>query len=223
MTDIAVEPVLSEDYPGYRLHLSELRPLPSRGSTQRRVYDLVVQEINRVGRPPSTDDIARHLGCHRSRVKEATYPLIRAGLLVQDYDRNPDKAVSRSLRPSALAPLIPSILLALLLLVGPWTARPTSAMEAGGCDWFFVTAYLRWSPPMNPLTADGTPIWTTEPIVAASLDLPIDAVVDVGGWGHYRVADRFGDPDLWRRIDVAVWTRQEAMDWTGWYHVCRVK
>jgi hypothetical protein len=83
-----------------------------------------------------------------------------------------------------------------------------------------ITGYLRTGG--NAHTYDGTPIWTDEPIVAASWDVQIDSIVDIDDLGTFRVADRGmlgnGNPTTW--IDVAVWTLPEAYRLTGVRQVC---
>lgn len=83
-----------------------------------------------------------------------------------------------------------------------------------------VTGYVRSE--FGPLTYDETPIWTDEPIVAASWDVRLGTTVEIEGLGTYRVADRGmlgnGSPMPW--VDVAVWTRAEAYAITGVRHAC---
>ena len=71
-------------------------------------------------------------------------------------------------------------------------------------------------------TYDGTPIWTDERIVAASWDVKMGSVAEIDGLGSYRVADRGmlgnGTPMPW--VDVAVWTRDEALSLTSVRQVC---
>jgi hypothetical protein len=86
------------------------------------------------------------------------------------------------------------------------------------CEVYKITGYVRTE--YSPWTFDGTSIYTDEPIVAASWNLPIDTVVDVEGLGQFRVADR-GHLGA-RHIDVAVWTRAEAFALTGWRTICLV-
>jgi 3D (Asp-Asp-Asp) domain-containing protein len=61
---------------------------------------------------------------------------------------------------------------------------------ARGCREARITGYVRTDPAMNDWTADGTSIYTDEPIAAASYDIPMDSMVYVEGLGTYRVADR---------------------------------
>jgi hypothetical protein len=76
------------------------------------------------------------------------------------------------------------------------------------CDDFRVTAYVRTE--HSPWTYDGSSIYSGEPIVAASWDIPIDSVVVIDGLGTFRVADRGGGLGSHRWLDVAVWSRSEA-------------
>lgn len=86
------------------------------------------------------------------------------------------------------------------------------------CEVYKITGYVRTE--HSPWTFDGTSIFSDEPIVAASWNLPIDTIVEVEGLGQFRVADR-GHLGA-RHIDVAVWTRAEAFALTGWRAVCLV-
>lgn len=91
---------------------------------------------------------------------------------------------------------------------GPW------------CGPAHITGYVRTE--FSPHTADGTSIYTDEPIVAASYDVAMGATVEIEGLGTFRVADRGmlgnGHPLTW--IDVAVWTHSEAYALTGEYQIC---
>lgn len=82
-----------------------------------------------------------------------------------------------------------------------------------------VTGYIRTDPAMNPRTFDGTPITTPEPITAASSDIPLQAIVEVEGLGEFRVADR-GSGLRWRHVDIAVWSKAEALALTSTRLVC---
>ena len=81
-----------------------------------------------------------------------------------------------------------------------------------------VTAYVRGE--HSPWTYDGTPIWTDEPIAAASWDIPLGSYVDVDGLGSYRVADRGSGLGSAGWIDIAVWDRQTAFSLTSRRVVC---
>jgi 3D (Asp-Asp-Asp) domain-containing protein len=104
--------------------------------------------------------------------------------------------------------------------------RPTEPVPEGlvspaalaECEAYVITGYVRGE--LGGWTYDGTPIWTDEPIVAASWNLPIDALVEIEGLGRFRVADR-GHLGA-RHIDVAVWSRAEAFALTGVRNVCVV-
>lgn len=88
------------------------------------------------------------------------------------------------------------------------------------CGKVKVTGYVRTDG--NAHTYDGTPIYTDEPIVAASWDVDMGSIATITGLGTYRVADRGmlgnGHPLTW--LDVAVWTRSEAYALTGTYDAC---
>jgi 3D (Asp-Asp-Asp) domain-containing protein len=79
-----------------------------------------------------------------------------------------------------------------------------------------ITGYVRGAG--SSRTYDGTSVWSYEPIVAASWDVPIDSTVVIDGLGVYRVADRgrLGP----RHLDVLVDTRTEAYALTGVRDVC---
>jgi len=106
------------------------------------------------------------------------------------------------------------LLAVVLSLFGP-PADPVSAERT--CYDAHVTGYVKSE--FGPLTADGTPITTREPIVAASPDLPFDTRVEIDGLGTYRVADR-GHLGSSGWIDVAVDTRAQAYAATGTRHIC---
>jgi hypothetical protein len=65
-------------------------------------------------------------------------------------------------------------------------------------------------------------VWTSEPIVAASWNVPINSMVRVQGLGTYRVADRGGKLAR-RHIDVLVNSKAEAFSITGYRRVCVLK
>lgn len=81
-----------------------------------------------------------------------------------------------------------------------------------------ITGYVRGA--HSPWTYDGTSIWTEEPIAAASWDIPIGAQVDVEGLGSYRVADRGGGLGGYGWIDIATWSRAEALGITRTARAC---
>lgn len=97
-------------------------------------------------------------------------------------------------------------------------APPAPLLRAGWCGPHRVTGYVRSE--YGPYTYDKTPIWTEEPIVAASWDIPIDSRVEIEGVpGTFRVADR-GRLGSSGWIDVAVDSRAEAYELTGTRQVC---
>lgn len=87
------------------------------------------------------------------------------------------------------------------------------------CVTATITGYVRTDPAMNARTADGTSIYTDEPIVAASYDIPMGSTVEIEGVGTFRVADR-GSGLSPTHVDVATWTRVEAMNLTSRRIVC---
>lgn len=108
---------------------------------------------------------------------------------------------------------------ALLLLGAAAGTAEADSCEGSGGTWYWTTGYVRTAHGTH--TADGTPILTDEPIVAASYDLPLGAYVYVDGLGTFRVADR-GIPPAERWLDVATWTYAEAYQLTGWYCTWRL-
>jgi 3D (Asp-Asp-Asp) domain-containing protein len=80
-----------------------------------------------------------------------------------------------------------------------------------------VTGYVRTD--YSSRTFDGTPITTSEPIAAASWNIPIDSVVQVEGLGSYRIADR-GALGSRGWVDIAVWSRSEAFALTSTRRIC---
>lgn len=108
----------------------------------------------------------------------------------------------------------------LLLLIAAICLVPAAqARSTGYCRSVWTTGYVRSE--FSPWTFDGTPIWTDEPIVAASWDIPIGHYVELEGLGRFRVADRgMLGSDGW--IDVATWSRAEAYQITGTRWACIV-
>ena len=86
-------------------------------------------------------------------------------------------------------------------------------------ETFQITGYNRWA--FSPHTADGTPVNTGEPILAAHDRFPFGSALWIEGLGVYRVADR---GQLGRsHLDVAVDSDEEAYQLTGEYRACRVR
>lgn len=79
-----------------------------------------------------------------------------------------------------------------------------------------ITGYTRTGG--NPRTYDGTSVWTTEKIVAASWNVPLGTRLRVAGLDYtYRVADRGGGLEI-RHIDVLVDSVEQAYkieEWIG--------
>lgn len=88
--------------------------------------------------------------------------------------------------------------------------------QAVACWQWFTTGYAREDFPGR--TADGTSVWTDEPIVAAT-SLPLGSFVFVPEWATtYRVADRgMLGPN---HLDFLVDTRAEAFEITGFREAC---
>jgi 3D (Asp-Asp-Asp) domain-containing protein len=95
-----------------------------------------------------------------------------------------------------------------------------SHAQAASCETYRITGYVRGA--FSPWTYDGTSVWTAEPIVAASWNVPINSVVQVQGLGAFRVADR-GGRLAERHIDVLVNSKADAYSLTGWRSVCMLK
>lgn len=108
----------------------------------------------------------------------------------------------------------------LLLLAASCLSVPAPATAQGYCRQVWVTGYIRTE--FSPWTFDGSSIYSDEPIVAASWDIPLGSHVVIQDVGRFRVADRghLGS-DGW--IDVAVWTRSEAYALTGSRYACIIQ
>jgi hypothetical protein len=95
-----------------------------------------------------------------------------------------------------------------------------SPAEVPWCGQAKITGYSRYE--YGPFTADGTSIFTAEPIAAASWDVALGSLASIEGLGVYRVADRGmlgrGEPMPW--VDVAVWDRATAFSLTSVRRVC---
>jgi len=109
-----------------------------------------------------------------------------------------------------------AVLLAAALLLG----QDSGARSASYCAPMKITAYVRTDYGPNARTFDGTSIYTDEPIVAASWDIPIGHYVDIAGLGVHRVADRGGGLGSSGWLDVAVWDRATAYALTGVRRAC---
>lgn len=111
--------------------------------------------------------------------------------------------------------------LAALLLVGlagrAGAAAPLAAPDDGWCQRARITGYVRSE--YGPLTYDESPIWTDEPIAAASWNFPLGWHVWVEEVGTFRIADR-GMLGSSGWIDIAVWTRADAFALTSDRLVC---
>lgn len=107
------------------------------------------------------------------------------------------------------------LLAGMLALLGP--------ADAPWCGDTRLTAYVRADYGPGAKTYDGTSIFTPEPIAAASWDVALGSLASIEGLGVYRVADRGGGlgngvPMPW--VDVAVWSRSEALALTSVRRVC---
>ena len=98
-----------------------------------------------------------------------------------------------------------------LLSVAKAEAQPT-------CRQARITGYVRSD--FSGRTYDGTSVYTSEPICAASFNIPLGSRIWIEGLeGTFRVADRgrLGWSD-W--VDVACWSRAEAYQLTGTRLIC---
>ena len=109
-----------------------------------------------------------------------------------------------------MRPLIVGVLLALL------PAERTA--DAAWCYTGWTTGYVRTDYGPSGRTYDGTSIYSAEPLAAGGWDIPLDSYVTVDGSGPYRIADRGRLAP--GQVDVAVWTRREALNLTGWRQIC---
>lgn len=92
-------------------------------------------------------------------------------------------------------------------------------LASGWCqDGVRVTGYVRGH--HSPWTYDGTSIWTSEPIAAASWNFPLGWMVEVDELGTFRIADRGGGLGSSGWIDVAVSSEAEAFSVTSVRRVC---
>lgn len=91
-------------------------------------------------------------------------------------------------------------------------------VQQGWCQDMRTTGYVRTEHGTH--TYDGTSIYTDEPIAAASWDIPLGWYAVISEVGVYRIADRGGGLGNQGWIDVAVWSRQEALAITGQRAVC---
>jgi len=107
------------------------------------------------------------------------------------------------------------VVLLVLIVAALCDAREAGAQSA--CETYRITGYVRGA--HSPWTADGTSVWTREPIATASYNVPLGAYVQVMGLGSYRVADRGGGLEV-RHIDILVDTVSEAYELTGYRTVC---
>ena len=119
--------------------------------------------------------------------------------------------------------LVTGGLTALLLFIAVQEALPGAS-----CSTFWVTGYNRSDPSMAPTTADGTPTFSPEPVVAVWLvdgrrpAIPFGSIVEVEGpegLRAFRVADTCPGCDP-GHIDVGAWSNGEAYTWTGHRTVC---
>ena len=112
------------------------------------------------------------------------------------------------------------LLVAASMLALTTASTPTPTTYSPWCGDAKITGYVRTE--FSLFTYDGTHIYTSEPIVAASWDVVMGSLATIEGLGTFRVADRGrlgnGTPMPW--IDVAVWSRSEAYQLTGVRHVC---
>lgn len=107
-----------------------------------------------------------------------------------------------------------------ILMLTPFLQPETGYAQTAACETYRITGYVRGAD--SPWTYDGTSVWSREPLVAASWNVPINSIVSVKDLGDFRVADRGGGLGS-RHIDVLVDTRAQAYSLTGWRQVCILK
>lgn len=122
------------------------------------------------------------------------------------------RVLARARRTIAAAAIIVTLALPLV------PHNPIRAQTNQVCEELWVTGYVRTSPDFNPTTADGTSIFTEEPIAAAHRRFAFDTTLYFPELGQFRVADR--GYLSWNHIDIAVWSRREAYNITGYYWGC---
>lgn len=94
----------------------------------------------------------------------------------------------------------------------------TASSAWWGCEPYTITGYTRDC--CSNRTADGTSVWTDEPIAAGSYNLPLGSWVNVEGLGQFRIADR-GLLNR-RHVDILVDTTEQARALTSEREVCRM-
>lgn len=106
-----------------------------------------------------------------------------------------------------------ALILALLAFAAARDVRPSMASLCS--DWF-MTGYVKGEG--SARTADGTSVWTAEPLVAAT-SLPLGSFVFVPEWATtYRVADTgLLGPN---HLDFLVASRAVAFEITGYRLAC---
>lgn len=109
---------------------------------------------------------------------------------------------------------------ALALLGALLVWQPATSLAQSSCETYRITGYVRGH--HSPWTYDGTSVWTSEAIAAASWNVPINSIVHVDGLGSFRIADRGGGLGT-RHIDILVDSVAEARALTGWRSVCILK
>jgi 3D (Asp-Asp-Asp) domain-containing protein len=99
------------------------------------------------------------------------------------------------------------------------------ATHAGYCFTAWVTGYNLNDPRMNPTTADGTPRWSQEAIVATWLingrtpGVPFGSTVEIERLGTFTVKDTC--PGCGQgHFDVGMQSDDAALGITGFYDVC---
>jgi 3D (Asp-Asp-Asp) domain-containing protein len=116
--------------------------------------------------------------------------------------------------------LIQVLMLVASLFVGVPAEDCTSIGE------YRITGYTRTGG--DPYTYDGTSVWTSEKVVAASWNVPLDTLLKVRGLDYtYRVADRGGGLEP-KHVDVLVDSVSVAYkieEWVGgkYADVCVVR
>lgn len=109
--------------------------------------------------------------------------------------------------------MLKSLALAACLVAAP---SPSDVPYAERCSVWKITGYNRHAG--SNWTADGTSVWTREPLIAAPGWVPFDTMITVADLGTYRVADRGHLAE--NNLDILVDSDAEAYDLTSTRTAC---
>lgn len=123
----------------------------------------------------------------------------------------PTAAPAATLAAAAAAPAIP--------LLDPKGVKAYPCTPFGAAK---ITGYVKGGAGLSNFTADGTSVWVTEKLAAASYNIPMQSLVRVDGLDFtYRVADRGRLPNT--HIDVLVDDYPTAYALTSTRQICVVR